>query len=265
MVCRTYAGQVHCLMGFPDRAVQLVEAAVAHARARKSPHALAWSLVTAGDVYTHRRDTASAQRIATEAIELSLEHGLPQWAAFSHAIDGRAAYEAGDWRRAIALIGQGLRELHATGAVLHTARLRVWLAEAYAAVGDRGAAAAQLVAAHEHRAAHGENYYWPELCRVEGCLAEPGGVSDAAEPALLRAIGIARDQSARLWELRAAISLAEIWSKHDKHNEARDLLASTYGWFTEAFDAPDLRQAKALMYKLIGHATNPTAKAKRAG
>jgi predicted ATPase len=250
MVCRTYGGQVDCLMGFSDRAVRSVEAAVAHARARKNPHALAWALVTAGDVYTLRRDATSAQRVASEAIEVSQEHRLPQWAAFSHAIDGRAACECGDWGRGIALVEQGLRELHATGAVLHTTRLRVWLAEAYAAIGDLPAAAAQLAAAHEHRAAHDENYYWPELCRVEGGLAATEGAFDAAESAFLRAIRIARNQSARFWELRAVISLARLWRDQGNHTGARDLLASTYGWFTEGFNTPDLEEAKALLEEL---------------
>jgi tetratricopeptide (TPR) repeat protein len=250
MVCRTYGGQVDCLMGFPDRAVRLVEAAITHARARKSPHALAWALVTAGDVHTHRRDATSARRLATEAIALSHEHHLPQWAAFSHAIAGRAACECGEWRHGIALVEQGLRQLHATGAVLHTTRLRVWLAEAHVAIGDIPAARAQLVAANEHRAAHDENYYWPELCRAEGSLAAAEGACEVAESALLRACQIARDQSARLWELRAATSLARLWSEQGKHSEARDLLGSTYGWFTEGFSTSDLKKAKALLDEL---------------
>jgi predicted ATPase len=63
-------------------------------------------------------------------------------------------------------------------------------------------------------------------------------------------MNVARRQNARLWELRAAISLARLWRDHGKRNEARDILAPVYGWFTEGFDTLDLKEAKALLDKL---------------
>jgi len=68
-----------------------------------------------------------------------------------------------------------------------------------------------------------------------------------AEECLRRALEVARQQNARSFELRSAISLARLWRDHGQRREARDLLAPVYGWFTDGFDTPDLREAKALL------------------
>ena len=72
----------------------------------------------------------------------------------------------------------------------------------------------------------------------------------AAEDNYHQAIAVARRQSAKFWELRAATSLARLWRDQGKHTEARDLLAPTYGWFTEGFDTQVLQDAKALLDEL---------------
>jgi predicted ATPase len=65
-----------------------------------------------------------------------------------------------------------------------------------------------------------------------------------------KALSIAREQEAKLWELRAAASLARLWGERGRREEARDLLAPVYGWFTEGYDTPDLKAAKALLAEL---------------
>jgi predicted ATPase len=78
------------------------------------------------------------------------------------------------------------------------------------------------------------------------------GHSEAAEDLYLKALSIAEEQGAKLWELRAAASLARLRRDQDRRAEARDLLAPVYGWFTEGFDTPDLKEAKALLHELGG-------------
>ena len=68
-----------------------------------------------------------------------------------------------------------------------------------------------------------------------------------AETYFERALAVAREQQAKSWELRAAMSMARLWRDQGKRNEARDLLAPVYGWFTEGFDTLDLKEAKALL------------------
>jgi predicted ATPase len=77
-----------------------------------------------------------------------------------------------------------------------------------------------------------------------------GGDRAAAEACFLSAIAFARERSAKLWELRATTSLARLWADGGKRAEASSLLVPVYGWFTEGFDSPDLRDAKALLDEL---------------
>jgi len=72
----------------------------------------------------------------------------------------------------------------------------------------------------------------------------------AAEDSYRRALAVARQQSAKFWELRAALDLARLWRDQGRRTEARDLLAPIYGWFTEGFDTLDLKEAKALLEQL---------------
>jgi predicted ATPase len=93
-----------------------------------------------------------------------------------------------------------------------------------------------------------------ELHRQRGQLLLKGTKPNLAqaEAQFQQAIEIARSQSAKFWELRAATSLARLWRDQGKNAEARDLLAPVYGWFSEGFDLPDLKEAKALLEELSG-------------
>jgi len=96
----------------------------------------------------------------------------------------------------------------------------------------------------------GARWFAAELNRHKGRLLLRQGHSEAAEELYRKALSIAREQEAKLWELRAAVSLAQLRRDQGRRAEARDLLAPVYGWFTEGFDTPDLREAKALLDEL---------------
>ena len=91
-----------------------------------------------------------------------------------------------------------------------------------------------------------------ELYRLKGALLLQQAVPDASEAErwFQQALGLARSQQAKAWELRAAMSLARLWQQQGKCIEARALLAPVYGWFTEGFDTADLQDAKALLEEL---------------
>ena len=91
-----------------------------------------------------------------------------------------------------------------------------------------------------------------EVHRLEGELLLARSPSDEtqAEASFREALEVARRQSAKSPELRAATSLARLWQRQGKRDEARDLLAPVYAWFTEGFDTKDLREAKALLEEL---------------
>jgi predicted ATPase len=97
-------------------------------------------------------------------------------------------------------------------------------------------------------------FYGAELYRLKGALLLKQVVphSSQAEACFHQALDIARQQQAKSWELRAATSLARLWQSQDKRQDAYDLLAPVYAWFTEGFDTADLKDAKALLEQLEG-------------
>ena len=126
------------------------------------------------------------------------------------------------------------------------------LAEAYGESGEpeRGLAfAAEAVDAMNRT---GQRTWESSLHRVKGdlLLTLSSDNQDRAEACFREAIDIARRQSAKSWELQAVVSLSRLLHGQGKTGEARELLADTYGWFTEGFDTPDLKEAKALLDKL---------------
>src|SRR5262249_13420629 len=107
-----------------------------------------------------------------------------------------------------------------------------------------------------------ERWYQAETFRLKGEVLAATGDTAAAEATYREALAIAQQQSAKLWELRAAMSLARPWRDQGKRGEAHELLARVYGWFTEGFDTPVLREAKALLEEL--HTTRTLVPAARA-
>ena len=123
------------------------------------------------------------------------------------------------------------------------ARLRLGQVEAAMAAARAGLTLAERT---------GERLRVAELHRLTAAchLAGPGDGPGAAEVALQAALTVARQQGARMWELRAACDLARLWSEQGERQKAYELLAPIYGWFTEGFDTPDLKTAKVLLDEL---------------
>jgi predicted ATPase len=109
---------------------------------------------------------------------------------------------------------------------------------------NRVAEAGQLIETTQERWAEAEMH------RLRGTLLLSMREHTAAADSFLAALAVARRQSAKFWELRAATSLARLWRVQGKRNEARELLAPIYSWFTGAFDTPALQDAKALLDEL---------------
>jgi predicted ATPase len=95
-----------------------------------------------------------------------------------------------------------------------------------------------------------ERVWLAEVLRLKGWMLQQQGKLEQAEQSLCAAIDIGRKQQAKSWELRASTSLARLWKEQGKRREAYDLLAPTYGWFTEGFDTKDLMGARALLDEL---------------
>ena len=127
-----------------------------------------------------------------------------------------------------------------------------YLASAYAKVGQFEEAWRCISEAITAVETTKEGWYEAEVNRVAGEVALKMPEPDAAkaEAYFERALAVARQQQAKSWEVRAAMSMARLWRDQGKPHQARDLLAPMYGWFTEGFDTRDLKEAKALLDEL---------------
>jgi predicted ATPase len=158
----------------------------------------------------------------------------------------------GEVKAAVTLLRQGLAARRATGVTLFNSNFAIPLVEALEKDGKSGDALALLDEQIAFVDETGEFWCAAGLHRLRGHLLFNGTVPDfeGARAEFLKAIDIARGQSAKLWELRAAVSLARLWRDQGRHSDARGLLAPVYGWFTEGFDLSDLKDARGLLNEL---------------
>ena len=234
-------------MGFPESGMRLIEASIAHARHQNNAHSLAWALGVAAQTSQLQHEPATTARFASEAIEIAREHRLPQWLALGETCKGWAIHQLGDFDSGLNLLREGVRRWYETGAALHTTSCEICLAESYLLQGHAEAARSHLSAAQAHRRAYGENYLAAEIDRLEALLLQcEGAPAEMIEECLRKSLDTARQQGARLFELRSATALARAMAEHNEH-KAHDILAPIYNWFTEGLDTSDLKDAKALL------------------
>ena len=165
---------------------------------------------------------------------------------------GWALTAQGEGAEGIAQMRQGLVAYRATGAELHRPYFLSLLAEAYGKVGQPEEGLTVLVEALATVDNTGERNWEAELHRRKGelLLMQQGQKVGEAEECFRKALDTARRQQAKSLELRAAMSLSRLWQQQGKQEEARQMLAEIYGWFTEGFDTADLQEAKALLEEL---------------
>jgi predicted ATPase len=121
------------------------------------------------------------------------------------------------------------------------------LAAAHREAGQAQAGLELLEEALDRVAKNDERWFAAEVHRLRGELSLSLFDPTEAEKCFLRAVRVAQEQNAKMWELRATMSLAQLWCDRGRRAEARDLLAPVYAWFTEGFDIADLKDAKALL------------------
>jgi predicted ATPase len=160
--------------------------------------------------------------------------------------------EQGEQEEGIAQLRRGLIAYRATGAELERPHWLGLMAEACRRTGQVEEGRRVVSEGLAEIEQNGIRYYEAELNRLEGELRLGLEAADdqRAEACFRRAVDIARAQQAKSFELRAATSLARLWQRQGKREDARDLLAPVLGWFTEGFDTVDLQQAKALLDEL---------------
>jgi predicted ATPase len=246
--CQFYPTRISWMLGYPDRSLDEMRAAVGSAETLAHPLTLAQTLSFAAQVHIYRREPLAAADYAGRALKICEEQRIARFHAIALFHNGWALCASGESEKGLAQIGQGAEKYG-----LGTGRdiLLALQADAQLASGKPEAALASVVAGLEVVEKMGGAPFEAELYRLKGeaLLADAGTVSEA-EAAIEKGIAVARRQNAKSWELRGATSLARLRRQQGRPQEAAALLAPIYAWFTEGLDTADLKDAKALLDKL---------------
>jgi class 3 adenylate cyclase/predicted ATPase len=266
-------------LGYPEQALQKSHDMLTLAQELAHPFSVALALSFTTSLHLFRREEQATQERAEELIALATEQGFPFRAPVGIIRRGWALAERGQGEEGIEQLRQGLAAFRATGAGIAQPSFLASLADAYGKAGRIEEGLTILSEALAVVDQHGERLYEAELYRLKGELTLQSQTSSSksqtsrrqvknkpkvtnpqsltsnpqeeAQACFLKAIDIARSQSAKSLELRATTSLARLWQQQGKKKEARQMLAEIYGWFTEGFDTVDLKEAKMLLMELM--------------
>ena len=245
-VCAGIIGaQAHWLLGDPQKALAIGAEALALAKQIAHPFSFEIGLVYHAMLHLDRGEPEFAlQRLGT-AEALVAEQRLAFFME-PRFLRGAALSAQGAIEEAVACLREGLAGRLGGKRPYGLAGL----AEALVRQGERAAALAAVREGLETQERTGERRWEAELHRLEGIALFGLNRLDEGQCALEVALRVARSQQAKAYELRAATSLARLWSERGRRNEASNLLTPVYGWFTEGFDTADLKEAKALLDEL---------------
>ena len=237
-------------LGYPEQALKRSQEALTLARELSHPFSLADVLMYAGCLLCQmRRDAQALKEHTKELIRLAAAR-VPGWSGEGTSFRGAALAMLGQVEQGIAQMRQGIADTEAIGLRCYRTATLFSLAEAQAETGRLGEALATLSEALALVEETEERHWEAELHRLRGELLLMNDEGVEAEASLHQALEVARRQNAKSWELRAAMSLSRLWSRRGQCEDARHLLDGVYRWFTEGFDTPDLREARALLDEL---------------
>jgi predicted ATPase len=240
------------VLGYPEAALADADHAVKDAREIGQVATLMYGLFHASLSHIFCGNYAAANTDADELVALAYEKDALLWKAFGMLLQGCVLALTGKASKAVEMITLGITAFRSTGATLWLPFYLSYLARAHAELGKFDDAWRCIGEAATAVETTKERWCEAEVHRVAGEIALKSPKPDAAkaEAYIQRALAVARTQQAKSWELRAAMSMARLWRDQSKRDEARDLLAPVYGWFTEGFDTLDLKEAKALLHEL---------------
>jgi predicted ATPase len=258
VLCLVRSAWILELLGYSDQASKKMEEALASAHKQSHAFSLAVAILhTFVSPYLRREWRKLQEQQAEAAIAICMEQRFGNLLAQARCFKGYALAQQGQTEQGIAELRAGMDAQFATGASLFRPWAFCLLAEAYGTAGrfeEALAAIAEGIAITEKT---GERHNEAELHRFKGELTlkasgveAPKAAETEAEECFRRSIEIAHQQEAKLFELKAVISLSRLWKQHGKNTEARQRLAEIYGWFSEGFDTANLKEARALLEEL---------------
>ena len=251
----SYLAHVLWHFGFPDKSLKCLEQGIKLTQKLQHPPSQAFALFQASFHHHHlmRNDVEALRHANENFLALAQEGGFYTFSAVVNSQQACLAIETGDTTGALEKVQQNLEWWKGSGGVLMVPIFYEMLARTQQASGRIGDAMLSIDTAIEWSDRFGEQCHIAELYRYKGDLQRAATHDDvkAQEACYEKALAFARDQSSRALELRAATSLARLWSEQGDRRKAQDLLAPLYGWFSEGFDTVDLKQAKALLDEIV--------------
>jgi tetratricopeptide (TPR) repeat protein len=250
-----FASHMTCMLGYPDRAVPVFEEAVAHAGRLGHPFDLGFALGQSYLLFHLRFEPDKMHEGARECEQVGRDNSLPVlWAFIAPACDAIALIREGKAAEGVGKLKNSLAIWEASGGKNWNPCAKSVLAEGMALSGDLDGALQLIDEQIEQveRPCWEERLYYAEILRLKGWMLTLTNNPEGAEENYLASLDWAREQQTKSWELRTATSLAKLWQSQGKRQEAHDLLAPVYNWFTEGFDTKDLKDAKALLVDLSG-------------
>jgi class 3 adenylate cyclase/predicted ATPase len=237
-------------LGFPDQALAQSNAAIAEALTLAHAPSLAASLAMGARMLLLGGDNAGLDERTGQLIAVATEQGFPSYRALGTIYRGWGKVMDGDVVEGISLLRSGSNAYNGTGAQTRISFHIALLAKACEIAGQVEEALSLVDDALQIVERIGERWFAAELYRHKGQVLLRRGHPEAAEEFYRNALTIAAEQEAKLWELRAAVSLAQLGRDQGRRAEVHDLLAPVYGWFTEGFGTQDLKGAKVLLDEL---------------
>jgi class 3 adenylate cyclase/predicted ATPase len=246
--CGSHAAEVLWLLGYPDQALRRSHETLFLGRELSHPYSQAYALLWSAKVHKFRGEMEAVRERTEEAMILATEQGFPRWMMLAAILRGWLSVEQGS-AQGIEQIRQALADK--TVAAEQQSTL-AFVAEAYGKAGQPEEGLSVVTEALARAGRTGVGYYEAELHRIKGeLLRQTVPDEEEAEGRFQKALEVARSHSAKSLELRAAMSLARLWQKQGKKEQARQMLAGIYNWFTEGFQTADLHQARALLEELL--------------
>ena len=239
-------------LGFPNATLSDLEHLLKEGREIGHAASLMGALFWASFLDVWCKWHSAERKLAEELLVLAEEKHAPFFVALGTMQRGVVLAVTGDAEAAVPIIEAGISQYRSTNSTCLTPWYLTRLAEAQAKLGHCDGAWQRIFEAFEEMEKGGEVQHQAEVNRVAGEIALLSPEPDAAKAEMYfeHALAVARQQQAKSWELRAAMSMARLWRDQGKVQQARELLAPVYGWFTEGFDTRDLKEAKALLEEL---------------
>jgi predicted ATPase len=248
----SYRSWAHWFLGYPRAAVADSDQALSEAREIGQAATMMYALTHASLIHIFRGNYTTAQANADELLALANDKNTAFWKSQAVSLCGQISGLTGKPEIAIEMTSAGVAAYRLTGSTVWVSLCLTSLARAYADLGRLDDAWRSIGESISAIKGSMERWWEAEAHRVAGEIALRSAEPDAARAQTYfeSALETARTQQAKSWELRAAMSMARLWRDQGKVQQARELLAPVYGWFTEGFDTRDLKEAKALLEEL---------------